>query len=415
MKRFIRTSLVFTLSTTMLMSSVSPAAFAQPAPNPAAPKAAAPKAGAKIDPKAKPKTVAERLPPEARKHWESALLLYEDQNWEGALSEFRTAYDISKEPRVLRNVAVCEKNLKRYADAIFTLQRSLSEGATDFEPELATQIKDEIDILMPLTSMVIIEVNEPGAEVSIDGRVVGTSPLSAPVRVNVGERTFSAKKAGYLDANVKVMTSGGGTVPVKIALEPAVKMGKVFVNVGGLAAGVQAKVTIDGVEVGTSPYQGDLQAGKHTFEVHAPGYVSQKVTKDIEYKGTVSVDVSLQKEKHEGLLAIDTGVPEATIVVDGKVVGQGSYTGVVASGGHSVKVDADGYKPYQSEVTVLDNQKRGVSIQLERNSKTWLWLLGGGVLVAGAAVGGYFLFKPKDEQPIPGTIAPGFVTVPLWR
>ncbi|MGZ3416624.1 MAG: PEGA domain-containing protein [Polyangiales bacterium] len=403
MTRIARKTLVSTLALSIGLAG-APVFAAPPKP---------PAKGAKEEAK-KPKTVGERLPPDAKKHWDSALLLYEDSNWEGALTEFKTAYDMSKEPRVLRNVAVCEKNLKRYSDAIATLQKAVVEG-TDFEPELSTQIKDEIDILMPLTSMITVEVSEPGAEVSVDGRVIGTSPLSGTFRVNVGERSFTAKKAGFLDITVKQNVAGSTGATVKLVLEPVVKMGMASVAVNGLPGTVKAKITIDGVEVGEAPYKASLTAGKHTFEISAPGYVTKKVTKDVEYKQTTAIEVGLDKEKHEGTVAIDTGVPDAQIKLDDKVVATGSFKGVIPSGGHRVSVSADGYKPYDTDVTVLDNQTRSVSIQLEKNSKTWLWLTGGAVILAGAGVGAYFLFKPKDEQPIPGTISPGVVNVPLFR
>lgn len=400
MPRIARNVLVSTLALSVALTS-APLVAAPPAKPPAAKK------------DEKKKTLAERLPPDAKKHFESAVLLYEDQNWEGALTEFKVTYDLSKEPRVLRNVAICEKNLKRYADAIGTLTRALGEGV-DFEPELQQQIKDEIDILTPLTAVVTIEVDQPDAEVSVDGRPLGKSPLSGTFRVNVGERTFTAKKPGFLDAVARVNVAGSSAVPVKLSMEPTVKLGQATVTVHGTAK-TKAKVSVDGVEVGEAPYTANLPAGKHTFEVSAPGFVSKKVTKDVEYKGTVVVDVKLEKEKHEGFLAIETGVPEATIKLDDKIVGTGKFSGAVASGGHRVSIAADGYKPYETDVTVLDNQTRTVSIPLEKTSKTWLWLTGGGILVAGAAVGGYFLFKPKDEQPIAGTISPGVVTVPLFR
>ncbi len=399
MHRIVRKALILPLVASLALAGV--------------PVLAAPAKPAK--PAQKPKSVAERLAPDARKHFESALILYEDSNWEGAYTEFKTAYEMSKEARVLRNVAVCEKNLKRYADAIGTLQRALVEGA-DFEPQLVQQVKDEIDILMPLTSVVTIEVDEAGAEVAVDGRTLGTSPLSGTFRVNVGERVFSAKKAGFLDATQKVSIAGSTTVPVKLHLEPSVKTGAAKVVVSGLPANTPAKVSIDGVEVGSAPYEAaSLAAGKHTFEISAPGYVTKKVTKEIEYKGTTTLDVALEKEKHEGYLTIETGVADAQIKLDNKIVGTGTFGGTVSSGGHRLSILADGYKPYDSDVTVLDNQTRTVSVKLEKNSRTWLWLTGAGVLVAGAGVGGYFLFRPKDEQPVAGTINPGVVTVPFSR
>lgn len=369
--------------------------------------------GKKVVEPPKPKTVAERLPEDARKHFESGLLLYEDKNFEGAMVEFKTAYDTSKEARVLQNVAICQKNLKHYAAAIGTLQRELTEAA-DLEPEKKKELQDEIDILMPLTSTVAITASEPGAQVYVDGELVGPTPV-AEFRVDVGERTFTAKLPGFVDSSQKVVISGSTAAKVTLAMEPTVKLAHVRVVAAGLPKDVVARVTIDGTEMGATPWEGDLLAGKHTIDVTAPGYVAQKTTREFAYKEKSDIELKLEKEKHEGLLVIDTIDPTAKISIDGKIVGTGSFKGAVTSGGHQISVSDDGYKPWKSEVTVLDNQTRSMSVDLEKERSTWYWWVGGAVALAGAGVGAYFLFKPKTEEPVSGTMQPGVLSLPLGR
>jgi hypothetical protein len=69
---------------------------------------------------------------------------------------------------------------------------------------------------------------------------------------------------------------------------------------------------------------------------------------------------------------------------------------------------------YQSDVAVRDNETRTVAVTLQAQPKTgvvpmWAWIVGGAVVATGAAIGGYFLFKPGETtgQPTPGSLSPG--------
>ncbi|MFI5299846.1 MAG: PEGA domain-containing protein, partial [Polyangiales bacterium] len=306
-----------------------------------------------------PKKVVERLEGAARKHYEAGASLYEVENYEGALTEYRAAYDLSKEPRVLRAVAVCQKDLRRYSEAVASLDKLLAD-AKDLEPEFLEKVTADRAVLLPLTGLVTIEVSEPGAEVSVDGRVIGTSPLTGEIRVDVGERVFTAKKPAWIDFTSRVSVVGGDRASVKLALEPIEKKGHLKITVSGLPVGVVAKLTLDDASITGPPFEGDVLAGHHVVEVSAPGYSTYKVAKEIVYKGNVDVDVKLEQERHDGTLSVDTGDAKTTISVDGKVVGGGTWTATVPSGAHSVLVTRDGYKPFRSEVTVLDHQQRSV-------------------------------------------------------
>ena len=139
------------------------------------------------------------------------------------------------------------------------------------------------------------------------------------------------------------------------------------------ADGVAAKVSVDDTPVGLLPWEGDVLAGHHVLEVSAPGYAPYKVGKDVTYKSSLDVDVKLEQERHEGTLSVDTGDAKSTISLDGRVVGGGSWTGTIPSGGHQLVVVRDGYKSYRSDVTVLDHQQRSVTVVLEAESSSTIW------------------------------------------
>ena len=99
---------------------------------------------------AKPKTIREELPDAARKDWDSAKELFEAQDFPGALVEYQRAYDLSKNPRVLYNVGVCEKNLRHYAKATTRWKQMLAEGAGKISPQDEQDTKDAIAALEQL-------------------------------------------------------------------------------------------------------------------------------------------------------------------------------------------------------------------------------------------------------------------------
>src|SRR5688500_12520230 len=62
----------------------------------------------------------------ARAHFKTGTRLYQDQNFEGALAEFEAAYQLKPGPGSLQNVALCQKALFRYGEAVDTLTQLLT-------------------------------------------------------------------------------------------------------------------------------------------------------------------------------------------------------------------------------------------------------------------------------------------------
>jgi hypothetical protein len=92
--------------------------------------------------------------------------------------------------------------------------RTLQEQARDERAEKAlAQALEHVATLQ-------IEVNEPGAEVLVDGKAVGRAPMSRPVFVEPGRRRVTARLAGREAAAVEIDGSAGASIPVRLLVQP---------------------------------------------------------------------------------------------------------------------------------------------------------------------------------------------------
>jgi hypothetical protein len=173
-----------------------------------------------------------------------------------------------------------------------------------------------------------------------------------------------------------------------------------------------AEVFVDDEKVGESPLHGPVvvDVGARKIHVTKQGFKDFNLTKEVTGGGEFTLDVVLDKEIHRGRLAVNAGTNDI-LSLDGHVIGKGSWEGSLPSGGHTLKVTGEGMVPYQSEVVIQDDKARRVDVTLtpvpRDATKTVLWIVGGAVLVAGASVGGYFLFKPQSGSPVVGTLNTG--------
>lgn len=149
-----------------------------------------------------------------------------------------------------------------------------------------------------------------------------------------------------------------------------------------------AQVSIDDENQGRSPLRATLvDIGTRKIRVLKEGF--EPFAKDVVVAGAgeVNVEVKLVKSIHEGRLVL-RAPPDATLTLDGKAVGTGTFDGVVASGGHALRVTAPKMVLYRSEVLVEDNQTREVVVKLDPEVMKGvpLWAVIGGGAVAVTAV-----------------------------
>lgn len=369
---------------------------------------------AMAQPKKKP--LREQLNAEAQKHWDTAIALYTRNQWDGARTSFNAAYDASKNPRVLFNVAVCDKNLGRYARAIDVFKQELAEGKGQLDAAEEADVKAQIAGLEQFVAHVTVEVSEAGAEVWVDEQKVGVSPLPGPVSVSIGERRIRATKAGFAEARESVELKGGASRTVALKLSSTTKTSVVSINVVGPA---NAVVKIDGKEVGSAPYRGQVavSAEPHQFSAEAPDYVPATQSAVVKDGEPLNLTLQLSQQQSMGKLLVVAKPEGSTIEIDGKVVGATRWEGPVSVGTHQVLVKKQGHYPWSYDVEVPKGGERSVSASLneDRNTSFVPWLIGSIIIIGGSSVALYFITRPKDEEPVRGSLTPFTVGTPSVR
>jgi tetratricopeptide (TPR) repeat protein len=131
---------------------------------------------------------------EAAKHFQRGVALYGEADYRGALVEFKRAYAITPNTAVLYNVGETEFQLQDYAGALTTFERYAAESGSS-DPQHA-EVENTMEVLRSRVGRVSVTTVPPGAEVTVDDRAVGKTPLDKSVLVSVGHRKVTASFAG---------------------------------------------------------------------------------------------------------------------------------------------------------------------------------------------------------------------------
>jgi len=126
------------------------------------------------------------------------LELREKGNDDAALGEFQRAYELRQTGRARAQMALAEQALGRWIDAEAHLAEALQRNREPWISRNASLLEQALaDIREHLGSMEL-SGGQPGAEVRVNGRVVGRLPLDGPVRVEAGSVAVEVRAPGYL-------------------------------------------------------------------------------------------------------------------------------------------------------------------------------------------------------------------------
>ena len=126
-----------------------------------------------------------------------------------------------------------------------------------------------------------------------------------------------------------------------------------------------ARVTIDGKQVGVTPYVGVVRRGEHHITVET-GSDRQERAATMEYGEPSNLEVTLQAGS--GVLVVSGSPAGATVEVDGSYVGAVPAAVTLPSGPHHVRVWYTGYATKDLETTVAPVDHTSLVVQLQRTN-----------------------------------------------
>jgi hypothetical protein len=187
-----------------------------------------------------------------------------------------------------------------------------------------------------------------------------------------------------------------------------------------------ALVKIDGKELGSTPYTGELPVGKHEVYVAVKelGQLFDPFEESVLVHAGRTHTVEAKLKAHSGLLRVTSRPPGASVTIDGEERGLTPASGVVlAPGSHLVRLSLEGHRPRSEQVQVeagvvhplevalvpLPPPKPPAPVPVVTKEETeppkrpgfrrlWTWVVAGGA-VAAAGVGlGFGLWARSDWE-----------------
>ncbi|MBX3217304.1 MAG: PEGA domain-containing protein [Labilithrix sp.] len=213
------------------------------------------------------------------------------------------------------------------------------------------------------TSAITILVNEAGAQIVVDDKPVGTSPLLGPLRVVAGPRRIRVTKDGFLPFEQAPNIGGNTATSVQVTLTSAATKGKLVVRE---KTGKPIRVTLDGVDMGDAPWTGEVETGQHEIGARAAGLVATPQRVDVERGKTH--DVELVASANSASVKIGTSDAKGLIYIDDKLVGEGSFIGDIPAGTHKLKITREGYDPFEEELVVKEREPLARTVTLKLSS-----------------------------------------------
>jgi hypothetical protein len=148
--------------------------------------------------------------------------LIKDGNIKEAYKQYKAAWDLKKSYDIAANLGNVEYQLGMPRDAAEHLAFSVRNAAVSVTSDRLDKAKKLLEQARTLVGAVVVKVNLDGADVLIDGELMGRSPLSDEIYVDPGSRTIEARLPGHEPVKETVDCARSSMQTVALTLKPIV-------------------------------------------------------------------------------------------------------------------------------------------------------------------------------------------------
>lgn len=146
----------------------------------------------------------------AQEAYRQAVQLFDHEKYAEALAEFERAYTLAPSFRISYNIGLSHSALGDARAAVEAFGNYLREGGERIPAARRKQVEAEIARLSQQLAWLSIQVDEPSAEVTVDGVPLAKGPFSRQLQLNGGRHEIAVRGAdGTLKTQSVTLTVGG--------------------------------------------------------------------------------------------------------------------------------------------------------------------------------------------------------------
>jgi len=153
--------------------------------------------------------------------YKAGVAASEENRADEARAFFLAAWRLKQHWQIAANLADAEAMTGRNRDAAQHLEFAIRTGGSELSPAERQGLEELLRKARATVGTLTVQVNVDGADVLVDGKVVGKAPLPGPIFVEPGARVIEARLEGSEPRSEAKQVGAGSTGKVTLALEPA--------------------------------------------------------------------------------------------------------------------------------------------------------------------------------------------------
>jgi tetratricopeptide (TPR) repeat protein len=155
----------------------------------------------------------------AQQHFEAGVRAFEEQRLAEAAAQFQLAYASEPAWQLLYNLGSVYAALGDSVAAVDSFESYLSSADASVTRERREQVTFELARQRSRIGTLVLRAEPNGAEVRVDAKPAGSTPLSQPLRLGVGTHTVDLSRLGFRSARRDVEIAAGRQSELVVVLE----------------------------------------------------------------------------------------------------------------------------------------------------------------------------------------------------
>jgi len=155
---------------------------------------------------------------QAEEHYLRGKALLKSGDVKGAYLEYKASFDLKQSYDIAANLGNLELDQGMPREAAEHLAYALRTVAVNVPEDRVNAMRGLLEKARRLVGGATVKVNIDGAEVLVDGRSIGRSPLPEEIFVDPGKRKIEARLSPYTSAQKTIEIARAATVPVELTL-----------------------------------------------------------------------------------------------------------------------------------------------------------------------------------------------------
>lgn len=213
--------------------------------------------------------------------------------------------------------------------------------------------------LTPVKGVALVSSDPAGAQISLDGYVLGETPRLLASLNAKDVHTLVLKKPGYQEAKTELRFDGRNPVAISVDL---------VLDSGTLAVASEpsgAHVSVNGIPRGETPVSvGGIARGRASVVVSMKGY--ETVQREVSVAPGDEQNLFVKLEEKPGRISVSSVPAGARIYIADRPQGNAPVdSGLLKPGTYAVRAEMDGYGPVERLVTVRGGETVREELRLE--------------------------------------------------